>query len=397
MSHTRLGPTITTPARCLSLSTEAGKLWNDLIVRVFTDRGLIQQSEVDEGLFVMRKSLVNLQNTTIDFEMDLCLYVDDSVYSSNDEPIAERVVDEVEKTGRSLTRMGQARWFLSMILDQDRLNGRYTISQPAYIQNILQFSMFGDMRKAPFVARPCSTAKDIDHTSAPAPDTRPTKEEKLRQSQYRAEIGKALFLVRMTVPLGSFQVHRLGKFAANPGEKHIEELRHFYRWLASNPNIGITYHRNATRNFKVVTNAIKRGPNMDLNSPVNWSDSDHASDCSTRASHSGFAITDAGAVVAYGDEDQKCVSVSTTEAELIALARACREAIFIRKVDGRPSLISPLPPSRTVPHVQPTLTDVPPWHRARPASGQRNATQRHAPALARFVPGRLVGPVIRVL
>lgn len=279
----------------------------------------------------MRKQLVNLQNATIEFEMDLCLYVDDSVYSSNDEPVAERVVDEIERTGRSLTRMGQARWFLSMILDQDRLNGRYTISQPAYIQNILRFSMFGDMRKTSYVSRPCSTAKDIDHTASPNSDDL-TPEDKKRQAMFRAEVGKSLFLVRMTVPLGSFQVHRLGKYAANPGRKHMQELEHFYKWLSSNPKIGITYHRDAKPNFRIVTNAIKRGPNMDMNSPINWSDSDHAADCSTRSSHSGFAITDAGAVVAYGDEDQKCVAISTTEAELVALARASREAIFIRKV-----------------------------------------------------------------
>ena len=303
-----------------------------MVIKVFLDRGLIQQSEVDEGLFIMRESLVNLDGQKINFEMELCLYVDDGIYASNDEPVAERVIDQIQQTGRSLTRLGQAKWFLSMNINQDRLNGRYTISQPAYVQNLPQFSMFGDMRNAPRVPRPCSSAKNIDHTSAPKPGAFSDPAFKARQKQFRAEIGKCLFLVRMTYPSGSFQIHRLGKFAANPGEAHINELQHFYRWLASYPTLGITYHRDATPNFRVVTNAVKRGPSMDMNSPVTWSDSDHASDSSTRASHTGFAITDAGAVVAYGDEDQKCVAISTTEAELVALARACREALFVRKV-----------------------------------------------------------------
>ena len=52
----------------------------------------------------------------------------------------------------------------------------------------------------------------------------------------------------------------------------------------------------------------------------------------TRASRSAFLLEWLGAAFVWGSEKQHCISLSTTEAELVAMSRCMQEVIFIRKL-----------------------------------------------------------------
>uniref|UniRef100_A0A3Q7J7U8 Reverse transcriptase Ty1/copia-type domain-containing protein n=1 Tax=Solanum lycopersicum TaxID=4081 RepID=A0A3Q7J7U8_SOLLC len=58
-----------------------------------------------------------------------------------------------------------------------------------------------------------------------------------------------------------------------------------------------------------------------------YTDSDMASDVDTRKSTSGYLVTFAGRVVSWQSRLQKCVALSTTEAELIVVVEACKELL----------------------------------------------------------------------
>ncbi|KAL6329151.1 hypothetical protein AAG906_011604 [Vitis piasezkii] len=57
-------------------------------------------------------------------------------------------------------------------------------------------------------------------------------------------------------------------------------------------------------------------------------DSDMAEDVDNRRSTSGYLMTFSGGVVSWQSRLQKCVALSTTEAEYIAAAEACKELLF---------------------------------------------------------------------
>ena len=59
-------------------------------------------------------------------------------------------------------------------------------------------------------------------------------------------------------------------------------------------------------------------------------DASYADDPDTRRSTQGFVAKLLGAAIAWFSQTQKCVTLSTTEAELCALSDAIKEVIYIR-------------------------------------------------------------------
>lgn len=62
-----------------------------------------------------------------------------------------------------------------------------------------------------------------------------------------------------------------------------------------------------------------------------FTDSDMAGDVDSRKSTSGYLITFAGGAVTWQSRLQKCVALSTTEAEFIAITEACKELLWLKK------------------------------------------------------------------
>ena len=306
---------------------QAGLLWGEVAKSDLESVGFTQ-SLVDQCLYRIRDA--------DGFEMDLLLYVDDCVYASSDPDRAERVIDKLEKCGdgRAIERMGEASWFLGMTVDQNIAAGRTTLSQPTLAKEILRSnSLFGDMTGDNVypVHTPCSRAKDIDSSACPKPG-QVNAVFRARQSLYRTCVGKLLYLTRISRPDICFAVSRLGRFTMNPGEKHFSELQHLLRYIKGTIYLGLTYHSSHQPDFFIDSNSFGAPESFDMLLPSTWSDSDWAGEATTRLSISGFAITFCGAVIAYGSERQSCISLSTAEAELVALARAVQECIFIRKL-----------------------------------------------------------------
>ena len=74
---------------------------------------------------------------------------------------------------------------------------------------------------------------------------------------------------------------------------------------------------------------FQRGSGLEL---VADADADYASKVADRRSVSGGAVKCAGACVCWFSRTQKCVTLSTIEAEYVALADTIKEVIFLRYV-----------------------------------------------------------------
>ena len=62
-----------------------------------------------------------------------------------------------------------------------------------------------------------------------------------------------------------------------------------------------------------------------------YTDADMAGDMDSRKSTSGYLITFAGGAVSWQSKLQKCVALSTTEAEFIAATEARKELLWMKK------------------------------------------------------------------
>jgi hypothetical protein len=302
-------------------------LWHNLLKDDLKDLGF-RQSKADECLFT-------IDDQATGFEARLITYVDDVLYRSNQpERMQELLSSLTDPKGknRSIEFMGKAEWFIGIKLNQDLEAGTFSLTQSTYINKLLENNALDfDGTNAKPVEMPCSNTKEMTKDFCPEPNEL-SMAEKGRQRAYRSCLGAILFVCNSTRPDITFATNRLGRFASNPGEQHIKEMKHLLRYLKGTTDLGITYRRSYQPDFYIQTNSVKVGEKFDLLAPMGYGDSDWATEQTTRRSCSGWCITWMGAVVVFGCGVQQCVALSTTEAEIIALSRATQEVVAVRKV-----------------------------------------------------------------
>ena len=109
-------------------------------------------------------------------------------------------------------------------------------------------------------------------------------------------------------------VRSVARYANQPRKVHWRKAICSLEYVFSTRDFGITF---------------QKGSGLEL---VEFADADYASKAAARRSVSGGAIMCAGACVFSFSRTQKCVTLSTTEAEYVALADTVKEAMFLRYV-----------------------------------------------------------------
>ena len=118
----------------------------------------------------------------------------------------------------------------------------------------------------------------------------------------------------MTRPDISNAVRNVARHAHDPTPQHWEAVRYMLRCLHDTKTLGLTF---------------EKGRGLD---PVVYSDSNYARDENDRRSVSGGAILCGGATVSWFSRTQRCVTLSSTEAEYVAMGEVVKEALFVRNV-----------------------------------------------------------------
>ena len=81
-------------------------------------------------------------------------------------------------------------------------------------------------------------------------------------------------------------------------------------------SFGITFQRGTIEGFHLVS----------------FADADYASEATDRRSVSGGIVMSAGGTVSWYSKTQKCVTLSTTQAEYVAMSDVAKEILFLRQV-----------------------------------------------------------------
>jgi len=102
---------------------------------------------------------------------------------------------------------------------------------------------------------------------------------------------------------------------AAPGHDHVTAVKRIFRYLRGTSDYKLVYQAN-------------EGPD----DPVIFADSDWAGDRADRKSITGYISRLAGGAITWASRKQNCVSNSTTEAEFIAAATGCQEALWLRNL-----------------------------------------------------------------
>ncbi|GJS33328.1 retrovirus-related pol polyprotein from transposon TNT 1-94 [Tanacetum coccineum] len=182
----------------------------------------------------------------------------------------------------------------------------------------LQKSLYGlkqaprqwfNMDKAKVVSSPLTTNFKLTDKDCPSSKK---NIEKMDRVPYASAVGSLMYAMVCTRPDLAHAVGVVSRFLSNPGKKHWEAVKWIFRYLRGTSKLGITFG-----NGKPML--------------VGFTDSDMAGNKDNMKSTSGYLMTFAGGAVSWQSRLQKCVALSTTEAEYMAATEACKELLWLKR------------------------------------------------------------------
>jgi hypothetical protein len=133
-------------------------------------------------------------------------------------------------------------------------------------------------------------------------------------ARYRALVGSLMWLTHSTRPDTTFATIQLARFVQSPGPNHFKALKRLLRYLRGTIDYGLIYKRSVSKKA------------------AGFADADFAGDPKTRRSTTGMIFMMNGAAILWKTRLQKLVTLSTCEAELVALCETAKEALWLRRL-----------------------------------------------------------------
>ncbi|CAL1392755.1 unnamed protein product [Linum trigynum] len=235
----------------------------------------------------------------------LLLYVDDMLIAGQNVSKINDLKKELSKSF-AMKDLGPAKQILGVKIIRDRGAKKIWLSQEKYIEKVLQrFNM--DNAKAVS----CPLAYYFILTSKQSPSTEKEMVE-MDKIPYASAVGSLMYAMVCTRPDIAHAVGVVSRFLSKPGKKHWEAVKWILRYLRGSSKMSLCFGDGE--------------PVL-----VRYTDADMAGDVDSRRSTSGYLITLSGGAISWQSRLQKCVALSTTEAEYIAVTEACKEMIWMKK------------------------------------------------------------------
>lgn len=279
---------------------QAPNEWNKRFNLFAKEQGF-RQCKADRCLYVLSNGGDNIY---------LLLYVDDFLIAGNN----RMLIDSIKQRFTSEFKMrdlGELKYFLGIKIT--RMNNQMFLSQSAYLKKVLcKFKMENCAPvKTPLVLNP---PYEVDTS----------KRCIIGEKPYRELIGSLMYACMATRPDLCTAVNFHSQFQKNATEEQWKGLKRILRYVQGTLELGICL------NYK-------------SNEPiVCYADADFANNFD-RKSISGYVIEVFGSVVLWGTRKQRCVALSTTEAEYIALATATTEVLWLRQLFSEINISLPGP------------------------------------------------------
>ncbi|CAM8969040.1 unnamed protein product [Rhodiola kirilowii] len=235
----------------------------------------------------------------------LLLYVDDMLIVGHNGDKISQLKTKLKKSF-AMKDLGPAKHILGITIYRDREKNKIWLSQEKYIEKVLERF---HLDKPKPLATPL--ASHLKLSSQLCPTSEKGKEEMLK-IPYASAVGSLMYSMVCTQPDITHTVSVVSRFVSNPGKEHWNARKWILRYLRGTSKMSLCFGSSK--------------PEL-----VCYTDADMAGDLDSRKSTSGCLITFSGGVVSWQSKIQKCVSLSTTEAEVIAATQACKETLWMQR------------------------------------------------------------------
>ncbi|GJW43781.1 putative RNA-directed DNA polymerase [Tanacetum coccineum] len=237
----------------------------------------------------------------------LVLYVDDILLASNN-------IDLLHESKRFLSRnfnmkdLGEASYLIGIEIYRDRANGKFGLSQKAYIERVLnRFNMqHCSLTVAPIIKGDVFGSHQCLKTKV--------EYEEMKRIPYASVVGSLTYAQVCTRPDISYICGMLGRFQSNPGLLHWKAAKKVLRYLQGTKVYKLTNTRSDTLEV------------------IGYSDSDFAKCKDTSRSTLGYIFMLSGGPIYWKSKKQVLTMTSSMMAEYVSVYNATCQAMLLRNL-----------------------------------------------------------------
>ena len=254
-----------------------------------------KHSEADPCVYVRNNSSLII----------IAVYVDDLiVMSENQEQLKD--IKHCLKARFEMKDMDELHYCLGISVERSDCGREIHIHQKKYLKDLL--SKFG-MEDSKPVSTPMDINVKLEKNDGVSKNVDPIL--------YQSMVGSLLYAAVATRPDIAQAVAAVSKFNSCPNESHLTAVKRIFRYLKGTLEFVLKY--------------MQSDFGLEL---LGFSDADWAGDLDNRRSTTGNLFMLANGVITWLSKRQVTVSLSTAEAEYVALCSATQEAIWLRRLLG---------------------------------------------------------------
>lgn len=262
---------------------QASRSWNERFHQ-FMEKLNFKRSDNDPCLYT---------RGTRNQQIILVLYVDDVLVACPSVKLVNVIKNALSREFE-MTDVGEVSCFLGMRIERDENKKIMRISQRNYLVNLLNRFHMSDCRP---ISTPLENKLKLVKGTASKKTNKP----------YRELVGCIMYVSMTSRPDLAAAANYYSQFQSCPEEEHWVHLRRVLRYVKETLHFGLVYRGES------------HGPLLEA-----YTDADWGNDISDRHSISGAVFKVFGSTVSWIAKKQTAVSLSSTEAELVALtAAAC--------------------------------------------------------------------------
>ncbi|XP_038885882.1 secreted RxLR effector protein 161-like [Benincasa hispida] len=202
--------------------------------------------------------------------------------------------------------LGAAQKILGIEIYRDKDKNKLFLLQKGYIQKIL--SRFG-MSLAKLIDTPSAVNARLSSVFSSQSEA---EKKYVSRVPYTNAVGSLIYVMVCNRLDLAHVVSVVSRFIGQPGKKHWQVVKRIFRYLRGTSDVGPIYGN--------CTECLVTG----------YSDSDYAGDVDSRRYMTGYVFTLGGSVVSWKATLQPTITLSTTEAEYMALTEVAKEGIRLR-------------------------------------------------------------------
>ena len=236
----------------------------------------------------------------------LAIYVDDILILSNSENTLCKAKSELHASF-SMQDMGALHYCLGIQVIQDPSQGIIQINQKSYIESLLKKY---NMSKCKGIATPLPISLKTKTSTSSM-----TQTSDMVAFPYANILGGIRYLVTCTRPDICFAANFLSRYMQAPSPIHTQHLKRLLRYLQETKDFGITYSACQPLTTPYLTC---------------YSDADWGGDEDTLQSTSGYVYLLSNGAISWQSKRQQRVTLSSTEAEYVAMTLALKEGIWLK-------------------------------------------------------------------